>query len=405
MKIAYFCEPQVGGTFSFFKRVRPHLLERGIDFRCIPPLTAECFPGTPYADLDGVDYVSFPDHPARATAIMIRHLEEQGYDAVMILPGTDITFTNIVRYLPRRMRTLARVPMFTRGSYGPAQALNNHIDVFIGVCHRIATDLTERYGVSSEKITVIYNGVKPPEQAEQRGDRRSMDDPFQIVFSGRLTDSHKGIFMLPEIMAGLLKRGIDARLMIVGDGPDCNALKAMLQNHSANDCIRFAGSFELHEVENALRQANAFVLPSRYEGCPNALLEAMAAGCACVVSRLAGSTDHIVQDGVSGCLATVGAVAEFEEHLAQLAYNPERETQMGRAAMERVRAEFSIERTATEYARVILSLLERVDQRPPPENIQAYSIPNGLRPTWRTRIPDPLKNLARTWLERFGISS
>ena len=99
MKVAYFCEPQVGGTFSFFKRMRPHLGAHGIDFRCISPLSGARLAGSRFEGAEGVEDVCFPENdlPA-ASEILIKYLQDQDYDAVVVLPGRALLAVNLVRY-------------------------------------------------------------------------------------------------------------------------------------------------------------------------------------------------------------------------------------------------------------------------------------------------------------------
>lgn len=405
MKIAYFCEPQVGGTFTFFKRIRPHLTHRGIDFRCVPPISREHYAGSPYDGMEGVEYVRFPENnPPEATRILIRFLEDHAYDAVLILPGTDIVCTNLVRYLPRRIRAVARVPMFTRGTYAPAYGLYPSLDMIIAVCHRIAHDLEKKHAIPGNRLRIVYNGVDAPETPPPRTTRTD-GDPFRLLFAGRLTDSHKGIFLLPEIVRTLVERGIDAHMTVVGDGPDKQKLDSLIRKRRLEGRIELPGSVSLDDISAFLQSADCYVLPSRYEGCPNALLEAMAAGCACVVSRLTGSTDHLIEDGKSGYLAEVGSVASFSDRIARIAGNPDLGGQMGLAAHRRAATLYSMDRTADAYARAFRELMDMPDEREPARSLDAYDVPTALKPTWRTRVPDPLKNLARKWLERAGISS
>lgn len=405
MKIAYLCEPQYGGTFTFFRRLRPALREHGIDFCCIPPLSAERFPGTPFADEEGLDLVTFPeDDPQEATRILIGHLTAQSYNAVMILPGTDVVCTNIVRYLPSHIRALARVPMFTRGAYGPAVALAPHLDLIIGVCDRIIDDLRDRYRASPKQLKAIYNGIDIPDFLPERSIRK-VDDPFHLIFTGRLVNSHKGIFMLPRILQKLRAQGIDARMLIVGAGPDQDKLKSQIDRTGLGTVVRFYGAQPYHQLQHLLRQADVFVMPSRYEGCPNALLEAMSAGCACVASRLKGATDQIIKDGESGWLADVDRVHQFAACCRKLAENPEDAAIMGQSARQRVIDRFAVNKTAERYAAALRGVQRASDERIPPLDIDQYSVPATLGPTWRRYIPDPIKNLLRVGLERLGVSS
>ena len=127
IKLAYLCEPQLGGTFTYFLRLRPILLEHGIDMRCVTSLPRERLKGTPFEQVDGVECVGCrEDDLPGATGQMIEHLQNEQYALVMILPGTDLLSSNLPAYLPRTIRSVIRVPMMTRGAYAPTQAIAPH---------------------------------------------------------------------------------------------------------------------------------------------------------------------------------------------------------------------------------------------------------------------------------------
>lgn len=405
MKVAYICEPQIGGTFTFYRRIRPELARLGIDFRCIPPVSAEHILASPFKDIEGLDPVSFPEADlARSTALVVEHLQRGNYDVAMILPGSGIFGANIVRFTPRSIRTMARVPMFTRGAYAPAKALSGSLDAMACVCDRIADDLSGHYGINRDILTVIYNGVDVPDQLPPRRIRQS-GDPLRLVFTGRLVDSHKGIFCFPELVKGLVGHGVDAHMEIIGTGPDEAELIKRVDRARLSGRFRFSGALDLTKLHTRLQQADIYVMPSLYEGCPNGLLEAMAVGCTCVVSRLAGSTDRIIEDGTSGLLAEVGVVSSFVDQCLAMAREPERSAAVGQAAWARVCEHFTVEKTAQAYAGLFQKVLASGDRREPARSADKYDIPSALRPSWRTWIPDPLKNIARMWLERMGRSS
>lgn len=405
MKVAYFCEPQYGGTFSFFKRMRPRLAEQGIDFRCIPPFTAERFPGTPFEQEEGLDLVRFPedDLPAASRAL-IEHLEQERYDAVLVLPGCDIICNNLVRYLPRKIRATARVPMITRGTYAPTKALAPSLNLVFGVSRRVADDLIKRYGLPAEKVRVIYNGADVPDVPSRRTFGRN-GEPFRLFYSGRLTDMDKGVLLLPGILERVVKNGLNAQLTVSGDGPDGERLKAEFERRGLRDRVRMTGNIPLAEVDNLLAETDCFVLPSRFEGCPNALIEAMAAGCPSVSARILGSVDQIVEEGTSGLLADVADPVSFAQGIGELARDPERCARMSEAARSRIAEAFTLTHTADAYAEAFHLLTSMPDRREPARSLDRYDVPRAMLPTWRTRVPQPLKNLARKWLERFGISS
>ena len=112
-------------------------------------------------------------------------------------------------------------------------------------------------------------------------------------------------------------------------------------------------------IEQYYRAADIFVLSSRREGLPNALLEAMASGIACIASHLDGVTDDLIEDGVNGLLVSPDEVAELKTALRVLVDYPERLSLLGRQARQTIETHFAIEQTAQEYLKVYRSLMER----------------------------------------------
>lgn len=403
MRIAYLCEPQFGGTFTFFRRVRPALKEMGVEFRCVPPYPARHFAGSPFEYEEGVDYLDLPGDPCdlsvlgEASRRMIEHLVEEKFDAVLILPGCDILTTNLARYLPRSVRCAARVSLMSRATYVRTRAVAPHLNLIFAVSHRVQRDLATRFGVPAELIRVVYNGarIRPCVQRE-RG------ETVRLIYTGRLSDVDKGVMQLPTILRDVLNAGVRAVLTIVGSGPDEQRLRSAFERLGVASSVRFVPNQPLAEIERLLDESDIFLLPSRLEACPNALLQAMAAGCAPVAFRIRDSVDRIIEDGVQGLLVPPGDTKAFARAVTRLAQDAELREQVGAAARQRVEQHFSVEHTARLYAEGFQAMLEIPDNRPPPLPLEAYHVPRALEPTWRRRIPTPVKNALRKWMERFG---
>ena len=405
MKVAYFCEPQVGGTFSFFRRMRPALAAHGVDFRCISPFGGQQVANSRFAGTEGVEDARFPAEDRRAaTDILIQYLIKNGFAAVLVLPGSEPLSTNLVRYLPRTIRAAARVPMITRGVYAPCRAVVRDLDLVFAVSDRVADDLSGRYGVPPDMIRTIYNGADLPDLPLRTSTSRP-GGVFQLFYSGRLSDLDKGVRLLPDILQQVRAGGTDARLILAGTGPDEARLREEFQRRRLLEAVEWKGNISLDQVTALLAETDCFLLPSRFEGCPNALLEAMAAGCACVAARIRGSVDQIVEDGRSGLLATVADPRDFAAKILALAGDPVRRRQMGEAARQRIADRFTAAHTAAAYAEALASLRTLPDRRLAASDLRRYHLPRALKPTWRTWLPPGLKNLIRKWMERFGISS
>jgi glycosyltransferase involved in cell wall biosynthesis len=177
--------------------------------------------------------------------------------------------------------------------------------------------------------------------AERAGDVRSLE----ILTVGRVVPV-KGQSLLVEAVAELRRRGIDARLTIVGDGPQLADLRALAARLGVGDHVDFAGPVGQHEIAAHYARADVFALPSFAEGLPVVLMEAMASGLPVVASRITG-VPELVEEGVSGLLVAPGRGDELTDALERvLREPPQARWAMGSAGREKVVREFDVERCA-----------------------------------------------------------
>lgn len=127
----------------------------------------------------------------------------------------------------------------------------------------------------------------------------------------------------------------DARLCVVGEGPEEGALRAAARDAGLDDRVALRGV--LDDVGPALREGSIFVLPSASESFGLAVLEAMAAGLPAVATR-AGGLPEVVRDGVDGFLHPVGDVDAMARSVDRLLASPELRRRMGAAARRRAAA-------------------------------------------------------------------
>ena len=139
----------------------------------------------------------------------------------------------------------------------------------------------------STRGTLVPNGIDisahafDPALREETRARLGLSDCFVICHAGHL-DNVKNQAFLIDLMPDLLLRRPDARLILLGEGRDRDALAAMAAASPCADRISFPGNVE--DVAPFLSAADVFALPSIYEGAPLALLEAQANGLPCVIS-------------------------------------------------------------------------------------------------------------------------
>jgi glycosyltransferase involved in cell wall biosynthesis len=161
----------------------------------------------------------------------------------------------------------------------------------------------------------------------------------------RLTDQ-KGLDRLIEAIAPIRARWPGLRVLIAGDGPRRAALEAQADRLGLTPVVSFLG--HIADVRPVYRALDVFVLPSRHEGSPLALVEAMAMGVPVVATRVVGSAD-LVRDGSTGVLVESERSQALAEAVIRLLADPARRASLAREARRWVRAE----RSAASMARKI----------------------------------------------------
>lgn len=201
-------------------------------------------------------------------------------------------------------------------------------------------------GVPARKLVVIRNGVET-----WNGTARPEGSARRRVLTIAHLRAQKGIDDLlraiPEIRAAVP----DAAFTVAGAG-DVAGYREAARARGVADAVTFAG--EVAEVAPWLAAADLLVLPSRWEGCPNAVLEAMSAGLP-VVATDVGGTPELVLDGVTGRLVPPREPMALARAVIDVLRDPKAALAMGAAGRARAAAEFSVERMVREH----LALYER----------------------------------------------
>src|SRR5690606_29768915 len=186
----------------------------------------------------------------------------------------------------------------------------------------IAAQYQQKYYKKS-KIKVIPNVLREvvlyPEIERQQ----------VILAVGRLGDHLKGFDLLIESFA--LVKNKQWELHIAGGDEDGAALKEQAKRLGVFDRIRFLG--KVQDIDKAYAKAGIYVIPSRSEGFPNALAEAMANGCACVAFDFTAGPRDIIEDKVSGIIVENGNVSKLAQTIDYLIENPEKRLQLGQSAI------------------------------------------------------------------------
>ena len=171
-----------------------------------------------------------------------------------------------------------------------------------------------------------------------------------VLFAGRLVSS-KAPDVLVDAFAEFRRTAPHWRLEIAGGGPLGQALVAGVDAVGLSNCVTFRGV--VPELAPLLARCRIFALPSRIEGTPNALLEAMAHRAACIVSDASPGPLRLIEDGRTGLVAKADSVEDFARAMDRLARDEPLRRRLGEAAFERVR-DLGIDRVAPVWDRVLL---------------------------------------------------
>ncbi|HYW91800.1 MAG TPA: glycosyltransferase family 4 protein [Gammaproteobacteria bacterium] len=177
----------------------------------------------------------------------------------------------------------------------------------------------------------------------------------RLIAMGRL-ERQKGFDLLLEAFAGIAHRYPDWVLVVAGEGSLRDELQGQARRLGLADRVSFPGF--LHAPLAVLRAGDAFVLSSRYEGMPNALLEAMACGMPCVSFDCRTGPGELIDHEVDGLLVPPEDVEGLGQALARVMGDPSLRRRLGRGAA-RVTERFNVDRIITEWE----SVFSRVSTR------------------------------------------
>jgi glycosyltransferase involved in cell wall biosynthesis len=227
------------------------------------------------------------------------------------------------------------------------------VDRVIAVSANVRDFCISHIGLPPEKVTLIYNGIElsaglyTSRQAARARLGLSSEETVLGVVS-RL-DPAKGIDVLIRAMPFVE----NATLVIVGDGVERSFLEGLAEELGVSGRIIWAGYRP--DVYNLLQAFDVFVQPSRFEGLPTTVLEAMAAGLP-VVATAVGGTPEVVEDGVTGLLVPPAEPTALAQAINHLLGDPALRLTLGRAGRERAAKQFSVEKMVCQTEALYMEL-------------------------------------------------
>jgi glycosyltransferase involved in cell wall biosynthesis len=330
----------VGGAETFFVRLGRALHQRGVPQHMVttPNDARETYlrtHGVPFTVLD------YDDRTSKRSAM--RTLRD-----VIRREHPDI----IVAWMDRAGRNMPRGAHRTIGRIGGFYELKNYRS-----CELIVANSPELIEHSRREgrddAVLITNFVELADHPPV--DRSAITRPL-LFSAGRLSDQ-KGYDVLIRALVGL-----DAHLWIAGrGGGQLENLQALAAELGVADRVEFLGWRP--DIPALLAAADIFVMPSRYEGTSNAILEAMAAGNA-IITTAGTSVSWFLKDGVNARIVPADDPAALSAAIAELVRDPALAAQLGAAAKETCSSEFGEDAIVASWIEVMEILRQAPPRRP-----------------------------------------
>lgn len=202
---------------------------------------------------------------------------------------------------------------------------------------------------NKKPIDVIYNGVDTEEfypSVKSESSHDSNGESINLLFVSRLIE-RKGLqFVIPKLKEIEEKSHKKIHLIIVGDGPYREELEKIAKKNECTGMIHFVGQKDKTELLPYYQQADIFIFPSKKEGMPNVVLEAMACGLPIIMTPCEGSRELVTNNGM------ICSIDTFADKITELCSNAKLRRDMGQNSLINVEKIFQWKSVGRKYLNV-----------------------------------------------------
>lgn len=301
--------------------------------------------------------------PVHALASLVRAMRAERPDVVVTRGYNAEALGRIAAALTRVPRSVVWVHNATditprgRLRFVVDRLLEPLTSAYYGVAHAQRSYLVDHLGHPAEKVEIIHNGVDPAVFAPRAAAGVELPPGARTIGVVAVLREEKDHRTLLRAVRMVVDEIPEAHLLVVGDGPLRGELEALARRLGIAGNVTFAGSRP--DVAALLPALDVAVLSSTTECFPMAVLEAMASGVP-VVGTAVGGVPEMIEDGATGYLVPPRQPRAMADALVKVLRDPARDA-MGRAARDRVRAEFTLDRSV---ARAGATLARTAGRRP-----------------------------------------
>jgi len=230
------------------------------------------------------------------------------------------------------------------------ECLCNEVDKIIAVSNYTARSIIEEYDIPKDKIEVIPNGVdinkfNPQISRVEFRKKWNISGPI-ILYVGRL-DYNKGIEYLIKSFSKVVKYIPNAKLVLIGDGPQKNYINKMIDDLNLKKSIKQIIWVNDVDLPKIYASSDVVVLPSLMEGFGIVLLEAMACGIPCIATK-AGGVEDVIDNGKTGFIVPPADVDVLYHAIYDLLTDEDLMQRFGVNSRKRVEENFTLQKISNQ---------------------------------------------------------
>jgi glycosyltransferase involved in cell wall biosynthesis len=399
LRVAYCAVPKEGGTFTFYRNMKPALRELGVELTCVTVGRREAEQWNDrFQDISCVKLGANVVGIKKQAQLFADWCTRENVDIVFGVNSRGALSS--IPHLPSHVRVLARAANAFPEGYALTLVGRDRIAKVVALTPRLKQDLIRDYHVPEPDIALIPNGVDPAAFEDAGSVTRGGGPRLNLGFLGRLEHKQKGVLHIPKILRELERRGVPFQLRIAGQGVHESELRQQLADFCTAGVVEFVGLLEPGKVKDFLKWSDVFLFTSHFEGCPNALLEAMMAGCVPVCGRISGITDFLVEHEKTGFVCDLADPAEFADALQTLERQRDRLADMAARGARAARDRFSVQATACSYAELFRAVMADKPKPLPPLPWSQFRVEPICAVSWKAYLPGFVKTLAKNLFKK-----
>ena len=293
-----------------------------------------------------------------------------------ILNSNSALMSLVTPYINDKIRIVSVSHSLRYNEADTAGLNSNYADGLIALSTFNKDYLCNQFKISDrDKVSVIYNCVEEQKDALSLREHKKENAKIRIVYAGG-TSAPKSPELVYNIMQRLLKTTADFEFYFMGtNSPTLQSIqryKTLQDLFNPDPRVIFTGRIPRQEAEAISNSANIFLVPSRREGCPMAMIEAMRVGCIIITSDFENACQEMVEDGVNGFVIPHKEESAFVDKILDIINHHEKYLPLYDACYDNYKRRFSFEPWRNQMVDILESPILNHSKRFTDFNVKQY---------------------------------